>query len=101
MDYIRSTTVATSISLPQFGERRVFIEAVPIRKDDWEAHQPVCDTIVTVYECPPPEVSSTTIEGNEEEIALRAVVYYPRMASYAEVPITGFIDLRQVIAHAR
>lgn len=93
---IRSTPGPTPSSLPRLGERQVFNEAVAIRKDDWEPHQPACDTIITVYEYCSSEAGNARTAANEEETTLRAVVYYPKMASYAEVSITSFVDLRQV-----
>lgn len=52
-----------------------------------------------MYEFFSSEAGNTGAAANDEEINLRAVVYYPKMASYAEVHLTGFIDLRQVCTH--
>lgn len=93
MDPIRSTIGIARICLPRSGERQVFQGAISMRKEDWEMHQPVCNTVITVYEYSP----LTTGSGFDDEVYLRAAVYYVKLGAYAEVSIKGFEDLRQVI----
>lgn len=66
-----------------------------MRKDDWESHQPVCDTVITVYESSSSKKGSGIAE--DDKVCLRAAVYYTKMGAYAEVAIKGFEELRQVI----
>ncbi|CAM9212025.1 unnamed protein product [Ectocarpus sp. 13 AM-2016] len=88
MDPIRSVSGgAAPICLAQDGERNIFHGAISIRKNDWEEHQPACDTVVTVF------LSSAL----DNESRLRATVYYSKFGAYAEVSIKGFEDLRQVV----
>lgn len=94
IDPLRSISGPAPICLPRDGERKIFEGAISIRRDDWEEHQPVCDTVVTVYE------SSGTGSGGgstKDDLQLRATVYYSKLAAYSEVSIIGFDDLRQVI----
>lgn len=81
--------------LPAHGERKIFQGAISIRRDDWEQHQPVCDTVVTIYDSSAP--STHNDPAINDEMRLRAVVYYSKLGTYAEVSITGFQDLRQVM----
>lgn len=93
--------LAIGISMPRFippsardDERLAFYGVISIRKDDWGSHQPTCDTVVTVYHsCKTTEERVNLSEG----LILRAVVYYIKQASYAEVLINGLEELRQVI----
>ena len=72
-----------------------------IRKDDWESHQPVCDTVVTVYASSLSSPSGVGVGvANDDDVCLRAAVYYAKMGAYAEVTIKGFLDLRQVSCEA-
>lgn len=88
MDPIRSVSGGTApICLARGGERNIFHGAISIRKDDWEKHQPVCDTVVTVF-------APTALD---DQSCLRTVVYYSKLGAYAEVSIKGFEDLRQVL----
>lgn len=96
LDPIRSEHSGTApMSLPRDGERKVFQGAISIRRGDWEVHQPVCDTVVTVFESFRPRAQDIP---DNDDMALRAVVYYSKLAAYAEVWIKSFQDLRQVIA---
>ena len=94
MDPLRSVYSGTAkICLPRDGERQVFQGAISMRRGDWEEHQPVCDTVVTVFESSGPGAQ----DGPDiDDVNLRAVVYYTKSATYAEVSIKGFQDLRQV-----
>ncbi len=94
IDPLRSVSGPAPICLPQDGERKIFEGAISIRRDDWEEHQPVCDTVITVYES-----SHPGSEGGptNDDVQLRAAVYYSKLAAYSEVSIKGFDDLRQVI----
>lgn len=76
-------------------ERLVFEEAVAIRKDDWGDHQPTCDAIVKVFKSTLPG-SGINDSIFDEDTILRAAVYHVKLASYAEVTITGSGGLRQV-----
>ena len=67
-----------------------------MRNGGWQVHQPVCHTIVTIFE------SSASSETSfrclkPDEGCIRAVVYYVKMGAYAQVDIKSFVDLRQVI----
>lgn len=66
--------------------------------DDWEGHQPGCDTVVTVFESSGPGAQDGPVI--DDKINLRAAVYYSKLAAYAEVSIKGFQDLRQVMIDA-
>lgn len=97
VDPIRSISGTPPTCLPGDGERQIFQGAISIRRDDWEQHQPVCDTVVTVYESFARGTQNDL--ANNDEVRLRAVVYYSKLGAYAEVSITGFQDLRQVMVH--
>eukprot|EP00904_Undaria_pinnatifida_P005397 jgi/Undpi1/1988/HiC_scaffold_12.g05375.m1 len=92
-DFIGGTA---PVCLPRQGECKIFARAVSIRKDDWESHQPVCDTVVTVFASSPSGAGDGGAD-KDDGVCLRAVVYYTKMAAYAEVTIKDFIDLRQVV----
>lgn len=69
-----------------------------MRIGDWEEHQPMCDTVVTVYESPSGGTGNVEdLVDNNGDLTLRVVVFYAKMAAYSEVSIKGFMDLRQVI----
>lgn len=56
----------------------------------------MCDTVVTVFASSPSGAGDGGAD-KDDGVCLRAVVYYTKMAAYAEVTIKDFIDLRQVI----
>lgn len=101
VDTIRSIGGTAPMCVPRSDERQVFKEAISMRIGDWEEHQPVCDTVVTVYE----SLSSGTgvVEDliDDGDTCLRVVVFYAKMAAYSEVSIKGSIDLRQVMICGR
>ena len=98
IDPVRSVFRGTvQVFLPRDGERKVFQGAISIRKGDWEEHQPVCDTVVTVFESNGPGAHNRP----DADIYLRAAVFYSKLAAYAEVSIKGFQDLRQVTTFFR
>lgn len=96
IDSIRSTPGPASVSLRKPAEHPVFSAAIPMRQNDWEIHQPVCDTVVTVYDASFSGTETAEANDGEDEISLRAAIYCPKLASYTGITITGFEDLRQV-----
>lgn len=94
VDPLHSVSGPAPICLPRDGERKIFQGAISIRRDDWEEHQPICDTVVTVYESSGLDSEAGPIN---DDVQLRAAVYYSKLAAYSEVSIKGFDDLRQVI----
>ncbi|CAN0145147.1 unnamed protein product [Scytosiphon promiscuus] len=95
VDLLRSISGIAPICLPRDGECVIFRRAVSVKKDDWERHQPVCDTIITVFH------SSARGIGDEypanDQLHLRAAIYYSKLGAHAEVNIDSYDDLRQVV----
>lgn len=70
-----------------------------MRNGGWQVPQPVCHTIVTVFESSVSSETGRCIEPDEGWI--RAIVYYVKMGAYAQVDIKSFVDLRQVTFSAK
>lgn len=95
VDPVSTTSETIKIHLPGAHECQVFEGAIIMRRDGWERHQPVCDTLVTVYQSLTPAAGTDVV--NAEETCLRVVVYCVKIGTYAQASIYGFADLRQVM----
>ena len=68
-----------------------------MRMGGWEEHQPLCDTLVTVYESLTCYSETTVGSPDAGGDFLRAVVYNVKMGASSQVEIKSSEDLRQVI----